>query len=493
MQFFEYQLTMNNITYYYEARLVVCGTDEVLAIVRDITDQKKAEEEINRLAYYDSLTGLPNRTLLRDRLEQAIARASRYKNKLGIMFLDVDYFKRVNDTLGHNIGDLLLQSIAERLQEYLRKSDSICRTDSGTKQTLVARMGGDEFTILCNDIKNARVLYNLAQRICDVLSQPFRIGTHEIFISVSIGITVYPIDSDDLDTLLKNADTAMYHAKDKGRNNYQFYTESMNAVAVERFIITNQLRKALHNKEFHLYYQPQLNAYNRKIVGIEALVRWLHPKRGLLLPDSFIPIAEETSLIVPIGEWILETACEQSRNWQSFNLSPMRVSVNISSIQFMQKNFLETVRRILTATGLDPSHLEFELTESLIMEHAEANIYTLAELKAMGLHLSIDDFGTGYSSLSYLKRFPINSVKIDKSFVQDLDKDPDSASIVKAIIAMAHNLNMTVTAEGVETQQQMAFLQEYKCDKVQGYLFSPPFSSESLLPFLRTGNYLNNC
>jgi len=491
IQLFEYQLMMNNTAYHYEARLVACGADEVLAIVRDITDRKKTESEIIRLAYYDSLTGLPNRVFFRDRLGQATARSNRYKRKLSVMFLDIDYFKRINDTLGHNIGDLLLQSVAERLMNFLRKTDSISRQESEARQPTVARMGGDEFTVLITDFSNTHDLSQIAQRICNVLSQPFIIGSHEIFITVSIGMTVCPIDSDDVDTLLKNADTAMYHAKDKGRNNYQFYTESMNAAAIERFIMTNQLRKALNSNEFQLYYQPQLDAYSGIIIGVEALVRWVHPEMGLLLPESFIPIAEETSLIVPIGEWILQTACAQNKIWQSLNLSPTRVTVNISSIQFMQKNFVETVKRILIETGLDPRYLELELTESLIMEHAEATITNLAELKALGLQLSIDDFGTGYSSLSYLKRFPINTLKIDKSFVKDVDKDPDSAAIVKAIIAMAHNLNLAVIAEGVETEQQLAFLREYGCDQIQGYLFCQPLPPDALIQFLQEGRYVN--
>jgi diguanylate cyclase (GGDEF)-like protein len=491
IQLFEYELMMNNIAYHYEARLVAYAAGEVLAIVRDITDRKKAESEIIRLAYYDSLTGLPNRVLFGDRLGQAIAWSKRYKRMLSVMFLDIDYFKRINDTLGHNIGDLLLQSVAERLINCLRKTDSIFRQESEARQSTVSRMGGDEFTVLITYMSNTRDLSQVAQRICDILSQLFIIGSHEIFITVSIGITVCPIDSDDVDTLLKNADTAMYNAKDKGRNNYQFYTESMNAGAIERFTMTNQIRKALTSNEFQLYYQPQLDAYSGKIIGVEALVRWMHPEMGLLLPGSFIPIAEETSLIVPIGEWILQTACAQNKIWQSFNLSPTRVAVNISSIQFMQKNFVKTVKRILTETGLDPSYLELELTESLLMQHAEATITTLAELKAVGLKLAIDDFGTGYSSLSYLKRFPINTLKIDKSFVKDIDKDPDSAAIVKAIIAMAHNLNLAVIAEGVETEQQLAFLQEYGCDQIQGYLFCRPLSPDALIQFLQEGRYLN--
>lgn len=485
MQLFEYHFAISDDTYYYEARLVVCGEDEVLAIVRDITERTKSEKEIIRLGYYDSLTGLPNRVLFRDRLEQAIAWNGRVKKKLALMYLDIDHFKHINDTLGHNIGDLLLQSVSERLTAGLRKTDSLSREVSGTGKTTIARMGGDEFIILITNINATHDLSGIAQRICGFLSKPFEIGSDEIFISASIGITIYPIDSEDVDTLLKNADTAMYQAKDKGRNNYQFYTESMNAAAMERFTVTNQLRKALNDNEFELWYQPQVDAKSGKTIGVEALVRWAHPERGSLLPGSFIPIAEETSLIVPLGEWILKTACAQNKIWQALDLSPVRVAVNISSVQFMQKNFVETVRRILTETGLAPRHLELELTESMVMENAQSTVTTLAELRGLGLQLSIDDFGTGYSSLSYLKRYPLDTLKIDRSFVKNVDKDPDSGSIVKAIIAMAHHLNLSVIAEGVETGQELAFLQESGCDQIQGFLFSRPLSPEGMTRFLR--------
>jgi len=394
IQLFEYQLLIADTTYSYEARLVVCGADEVLAIVRDITERTKTEKEIIRLAYYDNLTGLPNRVLFRDRLNHAIAWTQRYKKHLAIMFLDIDHFKRINDTLGHTIGDQLLQSIVERLMACLRKTDSLSREFSGTEdKTTVARMGGDEFTILINDITDTFDLSHVAQRVCDALSQRFEIGSHEIFITTSIGITIYPIDSDNVDTLLKNADTAMYHAKERGRNNYKFYTESMNTAAVERYTLANQMRKALVLNEFQLYYQPQLDTKSGKIIGAEALVRWMHPERGLLAPDLFIPIAEETSLIIPLGEWILRTACAQHRIWQMFYLHPLRIAVNISSVQFRQKNFVEMVRKILEETGLDPHCLELELTESMIMERAESTITTLSAIRAMGVKLSIDDFG----------------------------------------------------------------------------------------------------
>ena len=491
MQSFEYQLMMTDTTYYYEARIAACGADEVLAIVRDISERKESEKEIIRLAYYDGLTGLPNRVLFKDRLGVAVSRAQRNRTNFVIMFLDIDHFKRINDTLGHNIGDMILQGVAERLTHCLRKTDSISRKVCDSEITTIARMGGDEFTILITDIDKPYDSAYVAQRICDFLARPFEIGSHVIYITVSIGITIYPSDSDDVDTLLKNADTAMYHAKDRGRNNYQFYSESLNDATKERFVMTNELRKALNCREFQLYYQPQVNATSGKIIGVEALVRWVHPEKGLLSPDLFIPIAEETSLIVPLGEWILQTACAQNRLWQALGLSPIRMAVNISSIQFRQKNFVETVRRILSETGLDPCYLELELTESLIMEHAESTITTLAELKALGIHFSIDDFGTGYSSLSYLKRFPITTLKIDKAFIRDVDTDPDSGAIVKAIIGMGRHFNLALIAEGVETAQELAFLQEFGCEQIQGFWFCKPLPSDRLTHFLQDERFVN--
>ncbi len=490
-QFFEYQIEKNNTTYYYEARIVVSGEDEVLAIFRDITARKRSEQQIIQLAYYDSLTGLPNRLLFKNRLEQSTAGAQRYGTKVAIMFLDLDQFKHINDTLGHTMGDMLLKSVADRLLKCVRKVDCVARiTDEEISET-VARIGGDEFTILLMNIRNVQDVSKIAQRILREISKPYVLGTHEVYVTASIGITIYPIDSGDIDDLLKYADTAMYQAKDKGRNNYQFYTESMNAATVERFIIENQLRKALSRNEFQVYYQPQVNITNGDIVGTEALVRWMHPDRGLLFPETFIPLAEETSLIVPIGEWILQAACLQNLALQATGSVSLSMAVNISSIQLRQKNFVETVIRTIHDVGLNPCCLQLELTESIIMENIETNINTLHELRDYGLRLSIDDFGTGYSSLSYLKRLPVNTLKIDRSFVKDIERDPDSTAIVKAIIALAHNLNLQVTAEGVETEQQLAFLQKYRCDYIQGYLFCKPLPANELIQFFREGRWLN--
>jgi diguanylate cyclase (GGDEF)-like protein len=490
-QFFDYELNLKDGKRCYEARIVVSGEDEVLAIVRDMTDRKKAEEEIRRLAYYDGLTGLPNRVMLRDRLEQAIRNAERSGKKVAVMFLDLDHFKRINDTLGHPLGDVLLQRVGDRLLTCTRSTDTVARIPGDEQKPTVARMGGDEFIVLLAEMQNVQHVALIAQRIVHSLSQPFSIGAHEIFTSSSIGITVYPLDSTSPEVLLKYADTAMYQAKEKGRNNFQFYTASMNAAAVERFTIENQLRKALARNEFELYYQAQLDNCSRKICGVEALVRWNHPERGLVAPLSFIPLAEETGLIVPIGQWIIRSACAQTRAWQKAGFAPIQVMLNISGVQLRQSNFVESVFQILTDVGLDPQHVEFELTESVIMENAETAIATFRALKEKGIQLCIDDFGTGYSSLSYLRKFPIHTLKIDRSFVQDLVHDPQSAAIIKSIISLAHNLNLSVVAEGVETQEQMAFLQECGCDQAQGFYIHVPEPSEGLARIWQKESGLN--
>jgi diguanylate cyclase (GGDEF)-like protein/PAS domain S-box-containing protein len=486
-QLFVYELQTGDVTHYYEARIVVSGEEEVLAIVRDVTERIRAEEQILRLAHYDSLTGLPNRLLFKDRLSQAMANAQRYGRKVAVMFLDLDHFKRINDTLGHNFGDLLLQRVGDRLMTCVRSTDSIARMVPEETKPTVARMGGDEFILMLSNIKQVQHVAIVAQRILNGLSQPFVVGTQEIYTSVSIGITIYPIDSEDPETLLKYADTAMYQAKEKGRNNYQFYTGSMNVAAVERFTTENQLRRALARNEFQLYYQAQVDIRRRKVVGVEALVRWVHPEKGLVSPLSFIPLAEETGLIVPIGQWILRTACAQNQIWQKAGFAPVRMTVNISSVQFREKNFVENVVRTLADIGLDPQHLELELTEGVVMENVETTLATLHALKERGIQLAIDDFGTGYSSLSYLKRFPIHTLKIDRSFVKDLDRDPNAAAIGKSIIGLAHNLSLQVVAEGVETEQQMEFLQKCGCDHMQGYLFHMPEPAERLTQIWQEG------
>ena len=483
-------VTRDGTVKWVEVRAVYIISEEkpvVVSFLTDITERRQSEEKIISMAYYDALTDLPNRYLFKDRLKQAIVSAKHYKRLVAILFLDLDNFKRINDTLGHEMGDQLLQSVSKRLVNFVRGSDTIARVIESELADTVARLGGDEFTILLTEISHSEDAAKVAQRILDLFSKPFKISDTELFISSSIGISIYPDNGDDIEALLKNADTAMYHAKDEGRNNFQFYTESMNVAIFERFTLENELRMAMESGELLLYYQPQVDMRNRTIFGVEALARWNHPDKGLLSPKMFIPLAEDTGLIVPIGEWVLRTACAQNKAWHAAGFGQLQVTVNISSSQFRQKNFLETVTSALNDTGMDPSCLELELTESVFMETTETTISTLKALKAFGVRISIDDFGTGYSSLSYLKRFPIDTLKIDRAFVRDITTDPDDRAIVKAIIAMSHSLNLRVVAEGVETAHQLALLSQQGSDGIQGHLFSPPLPSHSFLELLKEG------
>ena len=452
---------------------------------QDITDRIKAERKIFQLAYYDELTGLPNRTYFKEHLNRIIAQAKRYRRQFEILTLDIDNFKRINDTLGHTAGDVLLKQVAKRLQSYLRASDFTTRgttADSSNKiayqgEETLARLDGDEFSILLTEVRRAENAAFVAQRLKDVLSEPFELKGDRVFITASIGIIVYPTDGDDTDTLLKNADVALHHAKDRGKNNYQFYTESLNASAFERLLLENSLHGALERREFQLYYQPKVDIATGQTASMEALIRWQHPKLGIISPEKFIPVAEDTGLIVSLGEWVLRTASAQAKAWQHKGVLPMPMAINVSARQFKEGRLADTIERILVETGLEPRFLEVELTEGTLMEDTEISTVVLAELKAMGINIALDDFGTGYSSMSYLKRFPIDTLKIDKSFVQDTTIDNDSAAIVKAIIALAQNLRLRVVAEGVETKEQLNFLREHGCDEVQGYYFSAPLES----------------
>ncbi|TLM99756.1 EAL domain-containing protein, partial [bacterium] len=418
--------------------------------------------QMKHQAYHDPLTGLPNRVLFNDRLNMAMAHARRNKEMLAVLFFDLDQFKTVNDTLGHAAGDLLLTEVAVRLAGCLREKDTI------------ARMGGDEFTMLLPQISNEDSAVRVARKVLEVLQQPWLINGHEFYITASIGIAIYPADGEDTETVMKHADIAMYRAKEKGRNNYQLFTPAMNSRIVERQAMENSLRHALERGEFTVYYQPQVHTGEGRINGMEALVRWQHPDLGLVAPDQFIPLAEETGLIVPIGEWVLYTACAQNKAWQEAGWPPMRVTVNISANQFRQHNLADTVVRVLEKTGLEPKWLELEITESTAMKDVDFTVSVLRELSAMGVRLAIDDFGTGYSSLNYLKRFPINTLKIDRFFVRDIMTSKEDAAIVTAIIVLGQNLNLKVIAEGVETKEQMVFLKRRRCEEMQGYLFSKP-------------------
>lgn len=457
---------------------------QVVHIQRDITRRKRAEEQIRSLAYYDRLTGLPNRTFYIELLSRALIHAERYKRKMATLFVDLDAFKRINDTLGHDAGDQLLQEVSTRLVRCMRKSDYIARSDKEEAQDIVSRLGGDEFIVLLDELRRLEDAAIAANRILADLSRPFMLGGQEVFITASIGISLYPSDGTDADALLKAADIAMYHAKNQGKNNYQYYAQSMTAATLERLHLENELHRAIDREEFLLYYQPKLDAKSRKVGGIEALIRWKHPSRGMISPAEFIPLAEESGMIVPIGSWVLSAACEQYSAWRATGHPYICISVNLSNRQFGHKDLVETVTRALKDSEMDPNHLEMEITESTVMQNPEKSIATLRQFKDMGIRISIDDFGTGYSSLNYLRRIPFDSLKIDRSFVMNINTSPDDAAIVRAIIAMAHSLKLKVVAEGVETEEQFAFLRELECDEVQGYLFSKPLPAEECIRFI---------
>jgi diguanylate cyclase (GGDEF)-like protein len=476
---------------HYEAKFIVTGQDRVLVLISDISHHKQTAEKAKYLAYHDTLTNLPNRSLFHDRLKHSLERAEREKQLMAVLFLDLDNFKHINDTIGHRAGDQLLQGVADRLMKSVRKTDSISRVSPEEPESMVARLGGDEFTILLTDVKHIQDPAKVSQRIFSLLSEPFMIGSNEVFITASVGIAVYPYDGKDVDTLLMNADVAMYQAKKLGRNNYQYYSESLNAFAFERFTIEHKLRKALDQNEFMLFYQPQIDITTGNLIGVEALIRWLQPDLVLIKPVEFIPLAEETGLIIPIGEWVLRTACTQNRAWQKAGLKPIRMTVNVSSIQFMQNNFLETVSRILNDTGLAPHYLQLELTETTLMKDSDNSIKKLHALKEMGIQIALDDFGTGYSSLNYLKRFPLSVVKIDNSFVQDLNTSLVDQSIVNAIVLLAHNFNLKVIAEGVEKSNQLDFLRRCGCEGVQGFLICPPVNAGVLTQFMKKESHVD--
>ena len=459
----------------------------VIGTAQDITERKQAERAIHRLAYFDSLTGLANRVLFKDRLSTAISNAERYGQHLATLFIDLDRFKMINDTLGHTIGDLLLTQVAERLSESVRHSDSVGRHGENEPTHALARLGGDEFTILITNLSQPQDAGKVARRILESLTQPFNIEGHEVFISASIGISIFPNDGRTVDSLLKNADTAMYHAKEQGRNNCQYYSSGLNAAAAGRLDLESDLRRALEREEFVVYYQPKLNIHTRTILGAEALVRWRHPKRGILAPGVFMSAAVDTGLVRPMDEWVLREACRQVRAWEQSGLSAITVSVNVSNSLFHGRTLISTASDALQKTGISPDQLELELTESIAMRDVDATVTMLEELRSMGLRLSIDDFGTGYSSLSYLQRFPLSRLKIDQSFVRDLLTNENNVKITKAIIAMAHSMNLSVLAEGVETEGQLEKLREEGCDEVQGYLFSRPVPAADFEKMLRHG------
>jgi diguanylate cyclase (GGDEF)-like protein len=447
-------------------------------LVREISERKSAEQRLGHLAHHDALTGLPNRILFNDRLSQALIEATRHEHLAAVLFLDLDRFKTINDTLGHEVGDQLLKAVAGRLSECLRAGDT------------VARLGGDEFALILPDISHVDHVSRIAEKIQSSFSRPFHIGGRDLFVTASMGITLYPFDDNNIDGLLKNADIAMYRAKEQGRNNYQYYTAEMNAQALERLTMENQLRHALERDELVLHYQPQVDLASGEICGVEAMLRWQHPEFGLVRPDQFISLAEETGLIVPIGEWVLATACAQNQAWRAAGLKPVTIAVNLSPRQFIQQDFSGTVRRLVSGSGLETGCLELELTENIMMQHAQTTTAALQELSALGVRFAIDDFGTGYSSLSYLKRLPIHSIKIGPSFMRDVTTSAADAALVAAIIALAHSINIKVVAEGVESKEQLVFLRAHRCDVMQGFYFSKAVPAEEFARLLREGRRL---
>ncbi|GLI37589.1 EAL domain-containing protein [Geobacter hydrogenophilus] len=451
-----------------------------IGVMNDITEHRRYEEQLVYQATHDPLTGLPNRNLLQDRLGQALAlEAFRRRNPICVMFLDLDNFKKVNDTLGHTVGDMLLKAVANRLKNCLRGGDT------------VARLGGDEYIIVLPNVREMHDVITVAKKMINVFAAPLLLMGNEIYVTASIGIALFPTDGETVDALLKNADAAMYHAKEQGKNNYQFYSAEMNTRVFERLSLETSLHRAVKNQEFMLHYQPRVDLRSGQICGVEALVRWNHPEMGLVSPAKFIPLAEETGLIVPMGEWVLRTACAQNKAWQDAGLPPLRMAVNLSARQFRQENLIEMVEEILMETGLAPQWLELELTESLVMQEAEKSAAILRDLTDRGIEVAIDDFGTGYSSLSYLKRFPIANLKIDQAFIRDMTRDPDDATLVKTIITMAHGLGMKTIAEGVELAEQIDFLCRHQCEEMQGYYFSRPVTAEELGRLLAEGKTLD--
>jgi diguanylate cyclase (GGDEF)-like protein len=450
----------------------------ILEVITNVTDNLSVEaqlrehqERLYHLVHHDNLTSLPNRLLLQDRLQRMMVKAKRNNTYTAVLFLDLDRFKKINDTLGHEIGDKLLLEVAKRLEKCVRQSDT------------VARLGGDEFAVILDDLRDTKFVAVVARKILNTLSKPIFIEEYELYATSSIGISLFPDDTEEVDGLMRCAETAMYRAKEAGKNNYQYYTADMNTRAFEFLLLESGLRKAIENNELVVFYQPLIDLSTNKLSGMEALLRWQHPERGMVSPGDFIPLAEETGLIEPIGDWILRAACQQNKKWQDAGYPPVKVSVNMSARQFSKKNLVENISNILAETGLKPEYLGIEITESVIMQDVKSTISKLQKLHNMGVSLAIDDFGTGYSSLSYLKLFPINDLKIDRSFVFNITTDSTDAAIALSVIVLAHSMNLNVVAEGVETMEQLELLRKQGCDVVQGFLFSRPISAEEFVPF----------
>ena len=473
----------------HEQAVVTCDESgkpvRIHGTTQDITERRRTEERMRTLALYDTLTGLPNRQFFKEQFGHSLAHAARLGLPLAVLVLDVDRFKRINDTLGHGVGDRLLKVVGARLAATLRDTDYVTRGEIVAGSQNLARLGGDEFTIMLVSQAQAEDVAKVARRILEGVARPLALDGHEIVVTASIGIAVFPADGDDPDTLLKNADSAMYFAKEQGRDNYQFFSPSMNARSVQKLSMENGLRKALEREELRLFYQPKIDAASGRIAGVEALIRWQHPALGMVPPNDFIPLAEETGLIVPIGEWVLHAACRQMARWHAAGFTDLTVAVNMASPNFAQKDFVASVAATIRGAGIAPGSVEIEVTESVLMRDINATIATLNGLKASGVRLSVDDFGTGYSSLSYLKRFPIDTLKIDRSFVRDVINNREDAAITAAIIALSQSLGLQVVAEGVETEEQAAYLRSKGCHLMQGFLFSRPVPPDQITALLQ--------
>ncbi|MEN7342600.1 MAG: EAL domain-containing protein [Pseudomonadota bacterium] len=473
---------------HYEVRLVSQTDELALAVVRDVTAQKESARKIHQLAYYDVLTGLPNRELFSSELSSSMEHARRTDGQFALLYIDLDHFKRINDTLGHTTGDELLKMVASRLARCLRSTDHLSHNGAGLEEgpSNVARLGGDEFTIIISDMDAVNNIESVASRIIETLKAPFEFNGHEFVVTPSIGIAIFPLDGENEDSLLKSADVAMYQAKQRGRSGYSFCTETTTVRSLERLDLELELRRAIESDQFELHYQPKVTTSNWRVVGGEALLRWNHPIRGYISPAQIIPIAEDTGLIVPLGRWILEEACRQLASWQDAGLDVCPLAVNLSSQQFWQDDIASVVESALGTNNIDSALLELELTEGVLMRDVEQTRVALQTLKAIGISLAVDDFGTGYSSLAYLRQFPLDALKIDRSFVDDLPA-PDAAAICDAIISMARSLNLHVVAEGVENENQLGYLVQRHCNEIQGYYFSKPLKAQDFRTLLESG------
>ena len=458
--------------------------EEVSGAVQDVTQLKNAEEEIRLLAFYDGLTGLANRILFMDRLDREIAASKRHERIFALLFLDLDQFKRINDTFGHHVGDLLLKSVSETLQKCIRNTDTAARVVNTDSEAFIARLGGDEFILLLSDINAPENASVVARRILQEMPKTHELEGHSVSVTTSIGISTFPTDGENSELLLKHADSAMYHAKETGRNNYQFYKESLNAAVLERFSIEQDLKHAMEREEFVLHYQPLIELSTRKIIGAEALIRWMHPQKGMIPPDKFIPLAEESGLIVEINKWVIQTACKQNKHWRESGFTPIRIAVNLSGYQFTSQNIVQIIRDALEEASLDAKNLEVEITENTLMQNTEDTVRVLEQMRDLKLRIALDDFGTGYSSLSYLTSFPVDTIKIDRSFVMGCGMANNTRIIIKAIVAMGHSLGMKVVAEGIESEDQFELLKEYGVNEGQGFHFSPAVSQGQFTKFL---------